>query len=182
MSNARKMMMNLDKLQSNKYGKRKKTAARREIPETRNQDAMLPPSFVETVVSSSQSLPSSIGIGKFGMNAAHRGNAPAFSMAVKDSLFPRMKFLQGTNASLDFSMETTSICGYLCVCCGVSDADASQWWDDHCMTLKNIHTDCCNNKIKMIMQQFNGKIRHTQLVICQTPCILLTLLLFKSLD
>jgi hypothetical protein len=135
---------------------------------------------VETVVSSSQSLTSSIGIGEFGMNAACRGNAAAFSMAVKDSLFPRMKFLQGTNASLDFSMEITSICGYLRVCCGVSDADASQWWDDHRMMLKNIHTDCRNKKIKMIKQQFNGKTRYSQLVICQTPCILLTLLLLKA--
>jgi hypothetical protein len=109
MSNARKMMMNLGKLQSNKYGKSKKTAARRKIPETRNEDAMLLPSFAETVLSSSQSLTSSIGIGEFGMNAACRGNAAAFSMAVKDSLFLRMKFLQGTNASLDFSMETMSI-------------------------------------------------------------------------
>jgi hypothetical protein len=126
MSNARKMMMNLDKLQSNKYGKSEKTAARREIPETRNEDAIRPPFFVETVVSSSQSLTSSIGIGKFGMNAACRGNAATFSMAVKDSLFPRMKFLQGTNASLDFRMETASICGYLHVCCSVSNPDASQ--------------------------------------------------------
>jgi hypothetical protein len=119
------------------------------------------------------------------MNAAHRGNAAAFSMAgVKDSFFPRMKFLQGTNASLDFSMETTLICGYLHVCCGVSNADADashQWWDDHHMMLKNIHTVSCNNKIKMIKQQFNGKTRYSQLMICQTPRILLTLPLLKSL-
>jgi hypothetical protein len=78
-------------------------------------------------------------------------------MAIKDSLFPKLKFLQGTNASLDFSMDTTSICGYLRICCGVSEDDASQWWDDHRMLVKNIHTDCRNNKIKMIKQQFNGK-------------------------
>jgi hypothetical protein len=113
--------------------------------------------MVETVISSSQSQTSSIGIGEFGMNPAHRGNAAAFSMAVKDNLSPKLKFLQGTNASLDFSMDTTSICGYLRVCCGVSEADAYQWWDDHCMMLKNIHTDCCNNKIKMIKQQFTGE-------------------------
>jgi hypothetical protein len=41
MSNAKKMMMNLGKLQSNKYGKREKTAARREIPETMNEDAIV---------------------------------------------------------------------------------------------------------------------------------------------
>jgi hypothetical protein len=116
-----------------------------------------PPPVVETVVSSSQSQTSSIGIGEFGMNPARRGNAAAFSMAIKDNLFPKLKFLQGTNASLDFSMDATSICGYLRICCGVSEDDASQWWDDHRMLVKNIHTDCRNNKIKMIKQQFNGK-------------------------
>ena len=117
-----------------------------------------PPTVVETVVSSGQSLTSSIGIGEFGMNAAHRGNAATFSMAVKDNLFPKLKFLQGTNASLDFSMDTTSICGFLHLCCGVAEADAYQWWADHSSMLKNIHTDIRNNKIKMIKQQFNGKI------------------------
>jgi hypothetical protein len=116
-----------------------------------------PPPVVETVISSSQSQTSSIGIGEFGMNPARRGNAAAFSMAIKDNLFPKLKFLQGTNASLDFSMDATSICGYLRICCGVSEDDASQWWDDHRMLVKNIHTDCRNNKIKMIKQQFNGK-------------------------
>ena len=117
-----------------------------------------PPTVVETVVSSGQSLTSSIGIGEFGMNAAHRGNAATFSMAVKDNLFPKLKFLQGTNVSLDFSMDTTSICGFLRLCCGVAEADAYQWWADHSSMLKNIHTDIRNNKIKMIKQQFNGKI------------------------
>jgi hypothetical protein len=41
----------------------------------------------------------------------------------------------------------------------VSEADAYQWWDDHHIMLKNIHTDCHNNKIKMVRQQFNGKFR-----------------------
>jgi len=122
--------------------------------------AILPPPVVETVVSSSQSLTSSIGIGEFGMNPARRGSAVAFSMAVKDHLFPKLKFLKGTNASLDFSMDPTSICGYLCVCCGVSEADAYQWWDDHRGMLKTIHTDFRNNKIKMIKQQFNGKLQY----------------------
>jgi hypothetical protein len=121
------------------------------------RDTTIPPQVVETVVSGSQSQMSSIGIGEFGMNPARRGNANAFCTAVKDNLFPKLKFLQGTNASLDFSMDTTSICGFLRVCCGVSEANAYQWWDDHRMMLKNIHTDCRNNKIKMLKQQFNGK-------------------------
>jgi len=122
-----------------------------------NVTTVQPPMVVETVSSSSQSQTSSIGIGEFGMNASHKGSAAAFTMAIKDSLFPKLKFLQGTNASLDFNMDTTSICGYLRVCCGVSEADAGQWWHDHHGFVKNIHTDCRNNKIKMIKQQFNGK-------------------------
>ena len=42
-------------------------------------------------------------------------------------------------------------------------ADAYQWWADHSVMLKNIHTDIHNNKIKMIKQQFNGKLRQTVL-------------------
>ena len=116
-----------------------------------------------------------------------RGNAATFSMAVKDNLFPKLKFLQGTNASLDFSMDTTSICGFLRLCCGVAEADAYQWWADHSVMLKNIHTDIRNNKIKMIKQQFNGKLRQSVVVIssCKQRHItnaLLTLLFTTSLD
>ena len=64
-----------------------------------------PPTVVETVVSSGQSLTSSIGIGEFGMNAAHRGNAATFSMAVKDNLFPKLKFLQGTGNKCVFGLQ-----------------------------------------------------------------------------
>jgi hypothetical protein len=140
-------------------GQGKQPGGSRDNPQNRNGGTIPPQVVLETVISSSQSQTSSIGIGEFGMNPAHRGNAAAFSMAVKDNLFPKLKFLQGTNASLDFSMDTTSICGYLHVCCGVSEADAYQWWDDHRIMLKNIHTDCRNNKIKMVKQQFNGKFR-----------------------
>jgi hypothetical protein len=154
MKSGKKMMMSLVNIQGND-GK-KQPGGYQNTPNNSSR-AMLPPPVVETVVSSSQSQTSSIGIGEFGMNPAHRGSAAAFSMAVKDHLFPKLKFLKGTNASLDFSMDATSICGYLHICCGVSENDAFQWWDDHCMMLKNIHTDFQNNKIKMIKQQFNGK-------------------------
>jgi hypothetical protein len=155
MSSGRRMTMNLVGIQS-RYGKKPQGGSREDTTQSSN-GSMLPPPVVETVISSSQSQTSSIGIGEFGMNPARRGHAAAFSMAVKDNLFQKVKFLQGTNASLDFSMDTTSICGYLRVCCGVSETDAYQWWDDHRNMLRNIHTDCRNNKIKMIKQQFNGK-------------------------
>jgi hypothetical protein len=96
---------------------------------------------VETVISSSQSLTSSIGIGEFSMNPAPRGSAVVF-VPVKDHLFSKLKFLKGTKeAPLDLSMDATSICGYfLRVCCGV-------------LYLKPILTS-----INMIKQQFNGKL------------------------
>jgi hypothetical protein len=143
---------------SQKHAAKKQTEDNHEST-TNNSVTNQPPTVVETVVSSSQSLTSSIGIGEFGMNQARKGSAMAFSMAVRDHLFPKLKFLKGTNASLDFSMDATSICGYLRACCGISEADAYQWWDDHRVMLKNIHTDFRNNKIKMIKQQFIGKLQ-----------------------
>jgi hypothetical protein len=120
---------------------------------------MPPAPVVESVTSSSSlSQASSIGIGEFGLNLAWRGTAAAFSMAIKDDLFPKVNFLQGTNTSLDFSKDKTSICGFLQSCCGVSDDEAYHWWEDHRTLVKSIHTDCRNNKIKMTKQQFNGKL------------------------
>jgi hypothetical protein len=116
------------------------------------------------------------------MNQSRRGSAVAFSMAVKDHLFPKLKFLKGTNASLDFSMDATSICGYLRVCCGVSEADAYQWWDDHRLMLKNIHTDFRNNKIKMIKQQFNGKLQQLDNFNVKHQVVTLLHQLLTSLD
>jgi hypothetical protein len=156
MKSHKHITMNLGKIQSSSA--KTQQESNNETPK-HNSVATRPPPEVDAVVSSSQSLTSSIGIGEFGMNQSRRGSAVAFSMAVKDYLFPKLKFLKGTNASLDFSMDATSICGYLRVCCGVSEADAYQWWDDHRIMLKNIHTDFRNNKIKMIKQQFNGKLQ-----------------------
>jgi len=161
MRSGKRLHMNLDSVQI-RQGTRKHAddSINSNSQKKSSSTAILPPPVVETVVSSSQSLTSSIGIGEFGMDPARRGSAVAFYVAVKDHLFPKLKFLKGTNASLDFSMEPTSICGYLCVCCGVSEADAYQWWDDHRGMLKTIHTDFRNNKIKMIKQQFNGKLQY----------------------
>jgi hypothetical protein len=166
MKTGKKMTMSLVNFQRN-HGK-KQQPGRNEDTSASSRVASLPPPVVETVVTSSQSLTSSIGIGEFGMNQSRRGSAAAFSMAVKDNLFPKIKFLKGTNASLDFSLDTTSICGYLRICCGVSENDAYQWWDDHRGMLKTVHTDFRNNKIKMIKQQFNGKFTCSGRTICGT--------------
>jgi hypothetical protein len=164
MKTGKKMTMSLVNLQRS-HGK-KQTGSNLDTSASGSGAGLLPPPVVETVVSSSQSQTSSIGIGEFGMNPARRGSAAAFSMAVKDHLFPKLKFLKGTNASLDFSLDETSICGYLRICCGVAENDAYQWWDDHRAMLKNIHADFHNNKIKMIKQQFNGKFTCSGRTIC----------------
>jgi hypothetical protein len=156
MKSGKRLKMNLPKMQGKSN---KKEEVSHGSTSKNSSGTILPPPVVETVVSSSQSLTSSIGIGigEFGMNQGRKGSAIGFSMAVKDQLFPKIKFLKGTKASLDFSLDATSICGFLRINCGVSEADAHQWWEDHRVMLKNIHTDYRNNKIKMIKQQFNGK-------------------------
>ena len=153
MKGNRKLVMNLGGIQGNPEKPQQKGNGKT------SNEGILPPPVVKTVASSSQLLASSIGIGEFGMNPACRGSAIAFSMAVKDHLSPKLKFLKGTNASSDFSLDATSICGFLRINCGVSKADAFQWWNDHRVMLKNVHTDNCNNKIKMIKQQLNGKLK-----------------------
>ena len=113
------------------------------------------PKEVNTVPNSSQSQTSSIGIGEFSMKAAKQGNAAIFSWAVKFQLFKNMKFLQGPDASLDFSMMNEStICRFMHSPCGVSESDACQWWEEHRTSLRNHLTESQNNKIKMIKQNF----------------------------
>ena len=73
---------------------------------TTTSSKMPPAPDVESVTSSSSlSQASSIGIGEFGLNLAWRGTAAAFSMAIKDDLFPKVKFLQGTNTILGFQQR-----------------------------------------------------------------------------
>ena len=115
--------------------------------------------MVNTDTSSSQSQTSSIGIGEFGMKAAKQGQAANFSWAVKMVLFKHVKFLQGPDASLDFNMNEKSICGFMRIQCGVSESDASQWWEEQKISLRNHLTESRNNKIKMIKQYFIGKYR-----------------------
>jgi hypothetical protein len=91
------------------------------------------------------------------MKAAKQGNAATFSWAVKFQLFKNVKFLQGPDASLDFSMNEKTICRFMCIQCGVSKSDACQWWEEHRTSLRNHLTEYQNNKIKMIKQNFSGK-------------------------
>lgn len=180
MKNHRKIKMNLTRIQGS--AEQTQPANRNETTRQNHVETGTNPPVPEAVVSSTQSMMSSIGIGEFGMKQARRGSAVAFSMAVKDHLFPKLKFLRGTSASLDFSMDATSICGHLRVCCGISEADAYQWWDDHRNMLKNIHTDFQNNKIKMIKQQFNGTLQQLDNLCVNIQVITIIHHLLTSLD
>ena len=118
-----------------------------------------PPSEVAVERCSEHSVTSeSIGIGEFGMSTSRKGNVATFNIAIRESLlFPMVKFLGGTNTSLDYSTELMSVCGLLKKHCNIDDADARWWWEVQHTMVKGIHTDCQNNKIKMINQIFTGK-------------------------
>jgi hypothetical protein len=115
-----------------------------------------PPTIIQTDTSASRSLTSSIGIGEFGMITAKKGNETTFCIAVKEQLFRKIKFLQGTN--MEYNLDPTSICGYLRLHCNVSEDAAPLWWEEHQGMLKKTHTECRNNKIKTIKQQYYGKL------------------------
>ena len=99
----------------------------------------------------------SISIHEYGMKTSKKGLMTAFNMGIRLSLFPKVKFLGGTNTSLDYSTEPTSVCGLLKKHCNIDDADARLWWEEKRNMVKGIHTECRNNKIKTIKQIFKGK-------------------------
>jgi hypothetical protein len=134
--------------------KKNKTAA------DKDQEKELPTTVVTIDKCSEQSQTSSIGIGEFGMITSKKGMTKTFAMAVREHLFRMVKFLGGTNESLDYSTEPTSICALMKRHCNILDADARSWWEQQRNMLKGIHTDYRNNKIKMIKQIFTGKYIH----------------------
>ena len=126
----------------------------------KDQEKELPTTVVTIDKSSEQSQTSSIGIGEFGMITSKKGMTKTFAMAVREHLFRMVKFLGGTNESLDYSTEPKSICGLMKLHCNIADADARSWWEQQRSMIKGIHTDYRNNKIKMIKQIFTGKYIH----------------------
>ena len=52
----------------------------------------------------------SIGIGEFAMRTSKKGNMTTFKMGIREKLFPKVKFLSGTNTNLDYSTEPMSVC------------------------------------------------------------------------
>ena len=121
-----------------------------------SKDEDNPPNIIQANTSAGWSLMSSTEIGEYAMNTAKRGNEATFIIAVKEHLFRKIKFLQGKN--LEYNLDPMSICSYLCLHCNVTEKDAPVWWEDLQGKLKQTHTDCRNNKIKTIKQQYYGKL------------------------
>ena len=69
----------------------------------RNKGRELPATKVAMERGSKQSQMSSIRIGEFSMNTSKKGNPTTFAMAIRDNLFQVVKFLGGTNTSLEYS-------------------------------------------------------------------------------
>jgi hypothetical protein len=148
------MSFSMQSSERNKVGK-----TTREITE---DDDSIPHAVASETATSSASQISSVSTGMtdFAMNISNEGCSAVFGIAVREKLFPKIKFLQGTtknDMSLDFSMDNTSICGFLCIECGVMEADAYNWWKEMRKNVKSIHTDYRNNRIKMIRKEFLGK-------------------------
>ena len=59
---------------------------------------------------------------------------------------------------MEYNLEPMSICRYLGLHCNVSEDAAPLWWEHHQGILKKTHTECCNNKIKTIKQQYYSKL------------------------
>jgi hypothetical protein len=135
----------------------KKPSSNNNKPAQKEDDDGKPPASTVTIVKGSeQSQTSSIGIGEFGMITSNKGMTKTFAMAVREHLFRMVKFVGGTNESLDYSTDPKSICGLMKLHCNIADADARSWWEQQRSMIKGIHTDHRNNKIKMIKNIFTG--------------------------
>ena len=60
------------------------------------------------------------------------GKKMTFQMSLKDQLFPLVKFLphEDDDTNLNYSLDATTVCGFLHHHCGVSEADTPNWWQE----------------------------------------------------
>jgi len=139
---------------------KKQPGAHSQAPKNNTIAIILPPPVVETVISSSQSLTSSIGIGEFSMNPAPRGSAVVFCGCERPLVF-KTEVSKGHKRST-FGLKHGChihlwVLACLLWCIWSQCLPVVRWPLCYCM-LKNIHTHFCNDKINMIKQQFNGKL------------------------
>jgi hypothetical protein len=125
----------------------------------------IPPSVIQT----SSAGGSSVSALEYSMPLNNIGRKVTFQVWVKDCLFPLVKFLPHRDniSNLDYSLDATTVCGFLRNHCGVSEEDAPTWWRDQRKHLRKTLTDFRNNRIKEIQKRFLGECR-----LC--PCVFST--------
>ena len=106
--------------------KDKHTEKYKEKPTSQKND--MPPK----VVDASSATASSISVLEFSMPFNYDGKRMTFQNCVKDHLFPLVKFLpQGDDdTNVEYSLDATTVCGFLRQHCGVSELDAPNWWKE----------------------------------------------------
>ena len=101
---------------------------------------------------------SSISVLEFSMPFNYDGKRMTFQNCVKDHLFPLVKFLpQGDDdTNVEYSLDATTVCGFLHQHCGVLELDAPNWWKEQKTHLRRTLTDFRNNRIKEMQKRFLG--------------------------
>ena len=81
-------------------------------------------------------------------------------MSVKDHLFPVVKFLPygDDDTNLEYSLDVTTMCGFLHMHCGVSEDDTQNWWREQQKHLRKTLMDFRNNQIKEMQKCILGKL------------------------
>ena len=132
--------------------KEKHTEKNKEKPTSQKND--MPPK----VVDASSATASSISVLEFSMPFNYDGKRMTFQNCVKDHLFPLVKFLpQGDDdTNVEYSLDATTVCGFLRQHCGVSELDAPNWWKEQKKHLRRTLTDFRNNRIKEMQKRFLG--------------------------
>ena len=89
-------------------------------------------------------------------------------MSVKDHLFLVVKFSPygDDDTNLEYSLDATTVCGFLHMHCGISEDDTQNWWREQWKHLRKTLMDFRNNWIKEMQKCFLGK-----LVLCIHLCL-----------
>ena len=103
----------------------------------------VPPAIIQMSAMSA----SSVSVLEYSMPVNNFGKRMTFQMCVKDHLFPLVKFLPhgDDDTNLHYSLDTTTVCGFLHQHCGITEQDAPNWWKEQWKHLRKTLTDFRNN-------------------------------------
>ena len=115
-----------------------------------------PRNEVPLAIVQSATSASSVSVLEYSMPLNNVGKKMTFQMCVKDHLFPLVKFLPhgDDNTNLHYSLDATTVCGFLCQHGGVSEEDAPNCWKEQWKHLRKTLTNFRNNQIKDMQRGF----------------------------